>query len=192
MCGVVGLAGILHGQPIGLMLETAISLAVAAIPEGLARRHDRGARRRPLAACPGGALVRRLPAVETLGSTTVICSDKTGTMTENRMTVMPLVADRATIAVVPSGSAAPSGHFVERGARHRSPRADPHLALLLTVGRARQRRDRRARRRTGSCLRATRPRSALLVAAAEGRPRPDGLARAWPRTREIPFDPAAA
>jgi Ca2+-transporting ATPase len=84
ICAVVGLTGILHGEPIGLMLETAISLAVAAIPEGLpavtavalAAGLWRLARR--------GALVRRLPAVETLGSTTVICSDKTGTMTENQ------------------------------------------------------------------------------------------------------------
>ena len=93
ICAVVGLAGILHGEPVGLMLETAVSLAVAAVPEGLpavvslalAAGLWRLARR--------GALVRRLAAVETLGSTTVICADKTGTMTENQMTVTRLVAD---------------------------------------------------------------------------------------------------
>jgi Ca2+-transporting ATPase len=75
ICAVVGLAGILHGEPVGLMLETAVSLAVAAVPEGLpavvslalAAGLWRLARR--------GALVRRLAAVETLGSTTVICAD---------------------------------------------------------------------------------------------------------------------
>jgi Ca2+-transporting ATPase len=130
ICAVVGLAGILHGEPVGLMLETAVSLAVAAVPEGLpavvslalAAGLWRLARR--------GALVRRLAAVETLGSATVICSDKTGTMTENQMTVTT-ARGRERISVA-SRTQRP-GIRARRGVR--SPRRCP-LARLLTVARS--------------------------------------------------------
>ena len=88
ICAVVAITGILRGEPVLDMLLTGISLSVAAVPEGLpaivtivlALSVGRMVKR--------NALVRRLHAVETLGCANVICSDKTGTLTENRMAVV--------------------------------------------------------------------------------------------------------
>ena len=189
ICAIVGLAGILHGEPIGLMLETAISLAVAAVPEGLpavlslalAAGLWRLARR--------GALVRRLAAVETLGSTTVICADKTGTMTENQMTVTSIVLGRRRIDVGGGGRAS-TGSFTERGGALVLPIAEPHLTLLLTA--AALCNDASLRPAPdGLHLQGDPTEAALLVAAVKAKLEPAELARAWPRRREIPFDPVS-
>jgi Ca2+-transporting ATPase len=93
ICVVIFIVGVVYGRDLLTMFMTAVSLAVAAIPEGLpavativlAVGVQRLVRK--------NAIVRRLPSVETLGSTQVICSDKTGTLTQNRMTVVKIYCD---------------------------------------------------------------------------------------------------
>jgi len=120
---VVFLLGLLRGEPLVEMFLTAVSLAVAAIPEGLpaivtitlALGVTRMVKRH--------ALIRRLPAVETLGSTTVICTDKTGTLTKNEMTVTRLFADGRWFTVTGEGYV-PVGAIREPSSVSRDPSSD--------------------------------------------------------------------
>lgn len=87
ICIIIFLIGIAEGKEIVDMFMTAVSLAVAAIPEGLAAVSTIVLAIGMQRMVKKNAIVKKLPAVETLGSSTVICSDKTGTLTQNKMTV---------------------------------------------------------------------------------------------------------
>ncbi len=114
LAGLTFLVGWMRGEPALDMFMAAVALAVGAIPEGLpaaltitlAIGVKRMARRR--------AVIRKLPAVETLGSTTVICSDKTGTLTENQMTVQEIWAAGALYSVTGTGYE-PQGQILQGG-----------------------------------------------------------------------------
>ena len=110
------LGEVLRGIPLEEMALTAVGLAVSAIPEGL-----------PIAVtvtlsiglykmARRNAIIRKLPAVETLGSTTVICSDKTGTLTKNEMTVQEVYAGNSFYNVTGTGYS-PEGHYELNGAK---------------------------------------------------------------------------
>jgi len=160
--------GVWRGEAVKDMLMTAISLAVAAIPEGLPAvvtiTLAIGAQRM----LKRHALIRKLPAVETLGSVTVVCTDKTGTLTENRMTVTSMIP-----AASLDGGAEESG-------------VDPLRLAGVLCNDASLRSDAGREVVVGDPTEG----ALLLEAALSGLYRPE-LEQALPRVAEVPFDSAS-
>jgi len=114
ICGVVFVLGLLRSQPILEMFFIAISLAIAAVPEGLPAVVTIALALGMQEMIRRNALIRKLPAVETLGSATAICSDKTGTLTQNEMTAVRFYAGGQIISATGQGYQ-PVGQFYHKG-----------------------------------------------------------------------------
>jgi Ca2+-transporting ATPase len=176
--------GLLRGQPLFDMFMAAVALAVGAIPEGLpaavtitlAIGVSRMARRR--------AIIRRLTAVETLGSTTVICSDKTGTLTENQMTVQAIMAGGIHFEVSGTGYA-PHGQI--GGHDPAAPQANEALMECLKAGLLCN--DSLLLKKDGSWIVQGDPtEGALLTAAIKGGLDEKATEATHPRLDSIPFE----
>jgi Ca2+-transporting ATPase len=182
---IVGL-GLYRGQPFIEMLIFGIALAVAAVPEALpavvtislALGVQRMAQR--------NALVRRLPAVETLGSTSVICSDKTGTLTKDEMTVRKLYVGGETFDVSGTGFE-PHGKFMRADTV-----VEPSEPLKLLLRAAVLTSDARLARSNGRWeINGDPTEGALVVLAAKAGLRKIDLEEQSPRVHEIPFSSEA-
>jgi len=188
LCAVVLALGLANDQPVELMIVAAISLVVAAVPESLPAvvtlALALGARR--MAA--RNALVRRLPAVETLGSVTVLATDKTGTLTEGAMFVRHLWTPSGVASVSGSGYR-PDGQ-IRRDGRTLGPGDAPDLDELLSAAALCNDAALRAPQIGGSDWSAVGDptEAALLVAAGKIGLDPAGLAARLPRCAETPFD----
>lgn len=176
IAGVVLGLGVLRGNALSLMFLAAVSLAVAAIPEGLpaivtitlALGLERMAKK--------NAVIRRLPAVETLGSATVICTDKTGTLTRNEMRVGVIKTKDLTVKVGDED-------FYENN-RRITPKKEEQLKTLLTIGALCN----DARKGAEDIYLGDPTEVALLIAAEQADLSKESLISEFPRIAEIPFD----
>ncbi|MCL6473209.1 MAG: cation-translocating P-type ATPase [Firmicutes bacterium] len=184
---IVFLVGLIRGGPVGLIFLTAVSLAVAAIPEALPAvvtiALSLGASRM----VRSHALIRRLPAVESLGSVTFVCSDKTGTLTENKMKVERVYAGGEDYYVTGTGYE-PEGKFIDKTGKSID-LSDKPLWQLFFRGIALNN-DAQLLRRDGNYDIIGDPTEASLVVAAAkaGYPK-EKIESICPRISEIPFDP---
>ena len=187
LCAVVFGAGVLRGEDLMLMLLTAVSLAVAAVPEALpavvtialALGAQRMARRR--------ALVRKLPAVETLGSVTVICTDKTGTLTESRMMVERVWTPELEVEVGGTGYA-PTGELRAGGETVEASTHDALGRLLLASVLCNNATLSPPGDEGGWSVVGDPTEGALLALGAKAGLDPETVRQLHPRLGEIPFD----
>ncbi len=182
---LVFIAGLLRKEPPFEMFMTSIGLAVAAIPEGLptivtivlALGVQRMIKR--------NAIIRKLPAVETLGTATVIASDKTGTLTQNQMTVARAFVNGESVDVSGQGYE-PKGEFTI-GGETPSHELDHALSLLLTAG-ALANDAKLEKSETGYNMVGDPTEGALVVAAEKAGLIARELNKEWKRVAELPFD----
>ncbi|HLL75165.1 MAG TPA: cation-translocating P-type ATPase [Pyrinomonadaceae bacterium] len=181
---VIVLLGLFRGQPFVEMLIFGVALAVAVVPEALPAVVTISLALGVKRMVKRNALVRRLPAVETLGSTSVICSDKTGTLTRDEMTARRLHVGGRTVEVAGTGYE-PVGAFSSGGSR-----VEPDETLLLLLRAAVLASDARVERSDADDkweVKGDPTEGALVVAAAKAGLDKQELDRQFPRVHEIPF-----
>jgi P-type Ca2+ transporter type 2C len=172
------------------LFMTAVSLAIAAVPEGLPAIVTICLALGMQRMIKHHALIRKLPAVETLGCATVVCSDKTGTLTQNEMTVVQAWAGDRRFRITGEGYS-PSGEFFA-GTEPFDPRTDPDAMLLLqgalvcNDAKLEEKSDEAGKRSWQIIGDPTE--GAMVVAAAKAGYRRAELEQALPRIQEIPFD----
>jgi Ca2+-transporting ATPase len=190
VCALVFVVGWLRGTPPLEMFIIAVSLAIAAVPEGLPAVVTISLALGMREMIKRHALIRRLSSVETLGSATVICSDKTGTLTQNEMTVTRVAADGEFIHISGSGYDI-TGEFLRDG---ENIRLTDYPAILTTLWIGALNNDATLELESYKDGRSTYrmigdpTEGALIVAAAKAGALPSPLNQAFPRVQEIPFD----
>jgi Ca2+-transporting ATPase len=190
VAAVVVVVGTLRGHALLEMVGVGLALAIAAVPEGLPAVATMTLALGVQRMARAQAVVRRLPAVETLGATTVICTDKTGTLTRNEMTVRCVVVTGRRVDVTGAGYA-PEGGF-ERDGRAVDPDADPLLRAVLQAG-ALCNDAHLVHEAPGDepTVLGDPTEAALLVAARKAGVDLETLRAAHPRVDEVPFHAAA-
>lgn len=177
--GVVVVTGLVRGEPLYQMFLTGVSLAVAAIPEGLPAIVTIALALGVQRMIRAHAIVRRLPAVETLGCTTVICSDKTGTLTHNRMTVTDIWTNGRRLK-------RGAGGFTEQDEQHLDGPTQKSLLEVLRGGVLCN--NARLQSGAGSKEQGDPTELALLVACEETGQSVQDILSAFSRQGEVPFE----
>ena len=187
--GLVFLSGLIEGGDIMEMFMVAVSLAIAAVPEGLPAVVTISLALGMREMVKKHALIRRLSSVETLGSATVICSDKTGTLTQNAMTVTRIWVDGKALEVT-GGGYTPIGDFMD-GGKKVDVHNFPGISTALWVGTLNN--DSQLEEVFEDGSRVFRiigdpTEGSILVAAAKAGAQAEVLNVAYPRSGEVPFD----
>ena len=179
ICATVFGIGVMRGEPAFLMLLTAISLAVAAIPEALPAVITISLALGAKKLVKQNALIRKLPAVETLGSVTYICSDKTGTLTLNKMTVAEIYVDGRIVGAEELKSGRAESQDLQTPKPQHSPSFELFKALALSND---------AQPGAQGTILGDPTEIALFNIAKEHGFDKAELEKAFPRVAEIPFD----
>ncbi len=188
VCTAAALLGIWRGYPLLEMLIWGVSLAVAAVPEALTAVVTGSLSLGVWEMAKKRAIVRRLPAVETLGSISVICSDKTGTLTRNEMTVREVLVERKTVFVEGVGYQ-PEGGFLLSNGKNYQVTSDKEAQKLMQIA-ALCNDAFLVKKGKGYFIDGDPTEGALVVLAAKAGLLKKSLEAKYPRLEELPFEMA--